>query len=192
MRYRILQIIFVSLLLVICNHYAYAGVFGPFSGKVVDAETKKPIEGVVVLIEWRQGHLFAGSTFVDAQETLTDKEGEFYIPGVWIFNPWKRLMMKASTYFLIYKSGYGTTNDSEIKYMVGALTEDWDVRSPDIEFDSRGKPVILLKKLTVEERKKYSTPGDANVPFEKQKLLIQEINKEGRFLGLGEIGPVRR
>lgn len=58
--------------------------FGSYRGKVVDAGTKKPIERIVVFIEWRQKHAFGGSTFYDAQETLTDYRGErkrFTSPG---------------------------------------------------------------------------------------------------------------
>jgi hypothetical protein len=54
--------------------------FGPFMGKVVDAETGEPIEGAVVLIVFSiESSSLGGSvnSFADAIETLTDAQGEF-------------------------------------------------------------------------------------------------------------------
>lgn len=54
--------------------------FGPFMGKVVDAETGEPIEGAVVLIVFTtESSSLGGSvnSFADAIETLTDARGEF-------------------------------------------------------------------------------------------------------------------
>lgn len=186
------RVLFISCLLVfgICN-YANASEFGPFQGKIIDAETKEPIEGVVVLIEWRQyrlSSLFENTIFYDAQETLTDKSGEFYIPGIWILNPWTRLMLES--HVIIYKSGYGTIDGEHIRDLAKALSakKDGTPRVTYISSFQDGKPVIILKKLTVEERKRYSTPGKGDAPCDKAKLLIQEMNKENKFLGLGKEG----
>lgn len=165
---------------------AYAGEFGPLRGKIVDAETKEPVEGVVVLVEWRETHFFAGSTFIDAQETLTDKEGNFHIPGIWVLNPLKRAT--TDTNMTIYKSGYEAIETWAFR--------DWKQINPMLPYVLRleedGNPVIMLRKLTNEERKKLSTPGTETLPYAKKKLLLEEINKENRFRGLGEEGPVRR
>lgn len=55
-----------------------------FRGKVIDAETLKPIEGAVVVAIWRKtraGIAGADTRFKDAKETLTDKNGEWTIVG---------------------------------------------------------------------------------------------------------------
>jgi len=55
-----------------------------FRGKLIDAETLKPIEGAVVVAVWYKTKAFLiGSTtdFKDAKETLTDKNGEWSITG---------------------------------------------------------------------------------------------------------------
>jgi len=55
-----------------------------FQGKVIDADTLKPIEGAVVVAIWRKTRAgIAGSDtrFKDAKETLTDKNGEWSITG---------------------------------------------------------------------------------------------------------------
>ena len=55
----------------------------PFSGKVIDTETKEPIVGAVVLaVYYTTTYSVAGSNsyVIDGQETLTDKNGEFRLP----------------------------------------------------------------------------------------------------------------
>lgn len=157
--------------------------FGPYQGKVVDVDTKEPIEGVVILAKWSQPHsqiLKGGTTVIDAQETITDTNGEFYISGIWVLNPLSRISADVTIY--IYKSGYNFLEIGVFRkwtefetYMKGItyVIED-------------GKPVFLLKRLTIEERRRFSPGGDRlfKVPDEKQKLLMQEISKEWKFLGL--------
>lgn len=188
-RYKILFCL-IAILFFVTSKCGYGAEFGSFRGKIVDAETKEPVEGAVVLIDWRELHFFAGSTFYDAQETLTDKNGEFYIPGIWIFNPWNWISLHASA--TIYKSGY-----YGIDVPWKSLLKPWGepiagTRKTYVLEVKDGKPLILLKKLTIEERKRYSTPDWGDIPSEKVKLLIQEVNKERNFLGLGNVGPVRR
>jgi len=60
----------------------------PRKGKVIDADTKEPIEGAVVLGYWHIFYLhywlFPGgpSAYYDARETVTDKNGHFTLPGL--------------------------------------------------------------------------------------------------------------
>jgi hypothetical protein len=155
--------------------------FGPYQGKVVDIDTKEPVEGAVVFVSWRQSHFFGGSTFIDAQETLTDKNGEFHLPGIWAFNPWKRLVSDAL--MIIYKSGYqpiitgAWKKWKEFDPLSGPPTRKYVLKVED------GKPVMILKKLTIEERKRASAsdPSTTDIPGEKKKLLLQEINKDYNF-----------
>src|SRR4030067_756890 len=190
MRHRNLWTFLIGLIMIACCHVnAHAGKFGPFEGSIVDAETKEPIEGVVVLFEWLQSRLFGNAIFIDVQEALTDKDGKFYIPGIWVLQPWRRLNTAASVF--IYKSGYGSTSAA-----MGQMSGLWDALL-EIEWGAQkgtfiwklenDKPVLMLKKLTMEERKKYGTPGTGNIPHEKKKLLIQEINKERTFFKLGDV-----
>ncbi len=80
---------------------------GPWKGTVVDAETKQPIEGVVVLAVWEKFYRTpAGRNayFYDATEVLTNKNGEFVIPkfSAVNFNP---LAGIEGPRFKIYKPG---------------------------------------------------------------------------------------
>ena len=82
-----------------------------FKGKVIDAETFKPIEGAVVVATYNVtilGPLESGSGTADVQETLTDRNGEFHISGNIFFYPWPFTLGGQETRFIIFKPGYGT------------------------------------------------------------------------------------
>lgn len=53
-----------------------------YEGRIVDADTKEPVVGAVVFMEWVQSHFDQGRTYVDAFETVTDDEGRFCSPGI--------------------------------------------------------------------------------------------------------------
>lgn len=77
---------FLIFLLVFFVNKAYGFIYyePAFKGKVIDAETKEPIEGVTVSVDYFKTVFgFADSFTVDydKRETLTDKNGEFYIPS---------------------------------------------------------------------------------------------------------------
>ena len=79
-----------------------------FKGKVVDLETNEPIEGAVVVAIYKKKTLNppveAYVSSIHAQETLTDKNGNFRIPSYsTMINPF------SSSYdveFIIFKPGY--------------------------------------------------------------------------------------
>jgi hypothetical protein len=153
---------------------------GPYTGKVVDAETGKAIEGVVVLGVWYEEIATAAGgvgSYYDAKETVTDKDGEFEIQGV------KR---KIFTYIgqmnvLIFKAGYEYVGSYE-----------WDTLKVDprkIRWEG-GEPIIPLRKLTVEERKRSLGPPDppSEAPFEKVQLMLRELDKDSVEQGLPKRG----
>lgn len=80
-----------------------------FEGKVIDAETKEPIEGAVVVAIYKvsvYGFFHSGSAGVDVQETLTNSNGEFHISSNIFFYPWP-FSGGERTRFIIFKPGYG-------------------------------------------------------------------------------------
>lgn len=55
---------------------------GPFRGRVIDAETKQPLEGAVVLAVWENktpGVAGYGYSYLDSEEVLTDENGRFIV-----------------------------------------------------------------------------------------------------------------
>ena len=95
-------------------------IFGNFTyqGKVVDADTLKPIEGAVVVMKWEKcwPGIGAGTLcdFSMAKEALTDANGEWSIKGP--EGTWTPTLPRAilgfivrwtqTPFFLIYKPGY--------------------------------------------------------------------------------------
>ena len=84
--------------------------YGLYYGKVVDAETKEPLEGAAVLaVYYTQQYGLAGANdnYLDAQETVTDKNGEFKIPSLnsFAFRPLQSF--EPYVWFTIFKPVYG-------------------------------------------------------------------------------------
>lgn len=77
--------IFLAILLISFS-ISYAELYsgGPWRGRVIDADTKEPISGAVIVTVWERRYDcgFNNPTyFQEARETLTDKEGKFEIPA---------------------------------------------------------------------------------------------------------------
>jgi hypothetical protein len=179
----VLVIILLNLLsLSVFSGCTYAiRVDGPYEGRIVDADTGEPIEGVVVLATWSREYPNAGGAsheYHDAEETVTDENGEYIISGKGV----KVLSNVIPPYLLIFKAGYS---------YLGGSYESWKFSSfakKMIKWEGE-KAIIPLRKLTIEERKREmgppSPPSDA--PKEKIKLMIDEINKDRSEQGLGPI-----
>jgi hypothetical protein len=75
---------FTIILFVVVLFFSTSVYGATFKGKVIDADTKEPIEGAVVVASWLEERAdIAGSTseLKDVKETLTDKNGEWMIKG---------------------------------------------------------------------------------------------------------------
>jgi hypothetical protein len=97
-----LFILFLLLLVSSC----YAGI----TGKVIDAETQKPIEGAVVLVEWTKTKGMPGMTHTESAkviEVISDKDGNVEISGN--YNPFVN-----PPHVTVYKKGYVAWNNEYI------------------------------------------------------------------------------
>ena len=97
---------FITIIVALCMTFiitpkAHAG----FKGKVIDADTGEPIEGVVVMLIWYRDHAFSMAEYFQSRETLTDKAGMFYLKGrnKINFNPLTRV---GEPFLIVYKGGY--------------------------------------------------------------------------------------
>lgn len=178
---RVISIIFLVLISAGCSFLV--SYESPYKGRVIDAETKQPIEGVVVLGVWySESPTIAGvvGKYFDAKETVTDKTGEFELSGQGL-----RVFSNLSgMHVLIFKAGY--------KYIgMGP----WESFKLDPMFENEiawegNKVIVSLRKLTKEERNSSitfpSTPtGEA--PLNKIRLMLKEINREATERGLDQI-----
>ncbi|WP_089936920.1 hypothetical protein [Candidatus Entotheonella palauensis] len=151
---------------------------GPFKGRVVDADTGKPIKGAVALGSWTKLVLVGAggsySTYYDAQEVASDADDNFTIPGL---GP-RVLSALDPMYILIFKAGYKDFGPGPWE----SLKVDMILREK-IKWQGR-RAIIPLKKLTLKERKKRLLPSPGPVPYDKIPLLTNEINKERISQGL--------
>jgi hypothetical protein len=158
---------------------------GPYEGRIVDTESGIPIEGVVVLSTWnRIASVGAGGAFhvhYDAQEVVTDKNGEFSIKGLGL----KVLSGTEPMDVFIFKAGYEYIGVSPWR----SFKEDVFLNKK-ITWNGK-KAVIPLRRLRREERESSATfpplpPSEA--PLNKVKATLQEINKEAVERGIKPIG----
>jgi hypothetical protein len=144
---------------------------GDYHGKVIDADTLQPIEGAVVLGVWWLEYGTVGGPvheYYDAHETLTDRDGEFSIKGM---GP-RAVTHLGKMDIVIFKAGYED---------IGLTT--WDSLKTTNYYRDRikwegDKATILLKKLSLEERRNRLDPSPTGVPMEKHKMLVEEIRRD--------------
>jgi hypothetical protein len=168
-------IIIFSMLLIFIGCYPVR-YDGPYKGRVVDAESGKPIEGVVVLGVWyKEIATPAGGvgSYYDAKETVTDRDGEFEIKGMGL----KILTNIGPMNVLIFKAGY--------EYIGMYMWETLKVDPRKITWEGE-KAIIPLRRLTVKEMEKRITTRPS-VPDEKMTVLTKEINKERLGEGLSPL-----
>jgi len=148
----------------------------PFEGKVIDAETKEPIEGAVVLgVYYFTAYTIAGSnSYVeDGQETLTNKNGEFKLPRT------RRWFVLHRGYpegkLVIFKPGYGVFPRHRRSEAVG-VNKSWPPPGKYIVYE-------LPRLRTLEERKHTHLDSYNEIPYKYRKLYFEAKNKERIFLG---------
>lgn len=136
-----------------------------FQGKIVDAETLKPIEGAVVVAVWRKSRAMfidTFSKFKDAKETRTDKNGEWSITGP------EGDEDKAVPTLLYFVGIYMTEKPSLIYYKPGYRG---DIRGgfsayPYIVKEHNLEGIVLVRVgETKQERKKFKKKYPGGVPF---------------------------
>ena len=176
-----------------------------FRGRVIDVETKQPVEGAVVVVlyeKWEFGGPGGGNTLpMDAKETLTDKNGEFYFPSYrTMIGPLSKV---SDVSFIIFKPGHMSVtrikgiNIPDEKYfaiekeMVG---KEGAIKYIDTNY-AHAEPVIWKGLMGIVELKRVSPekampPGGipANFGAQQLPLLYKAINMDRRNRGLkGEV-----
>jgi hypothetical protein len=154
---------------------------GPYSGKVIDSETKEPIEGAVVLVIWDWATCTPGggvSTYYNAKEAVADKNGEFVVPRLISLTLNPLYYLDEVTHITIFKPGYGYFPEYQV-YPKG---------TPIGLVEALKKhPTIELQKLkTMEERrqKTLTGPPGTDVPYKKMRNMVKAINEESIYQGL--------
>jgi hypothetical protein len=193
---KLLKYILAGVVILVCLigvfHFADAKTF---KGRVIDADTKEPIEGAVVVAYWYKARdTIAGesTTLKDVKECLTDKSGEWSISGPKgrPHNPNPLFSLFTGSYytrepqFIVFKPGYCSwPNGSHIEACKGKMKFSGSFET------SEGGTFEFPKLTSIEDRIRAQSlqlplgPG----ALDKMKELIRLMNEEGRRLGLGEV-----
>ena len=179
-----------------------------FKGKVIDAETKEPIEGAVVVAIYEKHTLISGpgggySSVIKVKETLTDKNGEFYFP------PYTTLIQPNSiedyAEFIIYKPGYGSYPNYQVtprglNAVSGELFFLKEIGSEEeLEMWVKGEKgpelreakiifgIVELPKLKTRDDWLTSPSIPADVGYKEAPILYRMLNEVRKKYGLGEV-----
>lgn len=186
----------ITIFLILC-FLSTSACAATFKGRVIDADTKEPIEGAVVVASWLEERAtVAGPTtrLKDVAETLTDKNGEWAIKGpkgreggniTAIFTFLTGTYYTLTPEFIIFKPGYCSypegfgieaCKEKMKPYGVGngETTELPKLTKREDRVKARGVWPSLMGPIDEERAKKV-------------KELLRLLNEEARYLGLPEL-----
>ena len=199
-------VLLIVALLILVTYYIHEEGFlyfkdGPYSGKVIDADSKEPIAGAVVLAVWNLefhgGPAGALEKLCDVKVTTTDTKGEFTVSKGSCFHLWPFTDIDKAR-FTIFKPGYDSYPPS-LPVVTGSFTpEDWEAkyryqREYWVPIEKRKANLVRLKKThNVKERRWVAgSISLAQIPEEMIRsnltIVVDMINEERKFLGLKPI-----
>lgn len=161
-----------------CGHLVYSS--DAYRGQVLNAETKEPLVGAVVLAIWYREVPVAphgpAVDYHDALEILTDAQGEFTIPAKTHLTTIGKIREPE---LVIYYPGYGYYNYFQVHPIGKEIT---------VAYQQRFFYVELRRWKSREEQIRNVPPiGISRVPGAKVPNLSRLVNKELQGLGLQPI-----
>jgi hypothetical protein len=174
-----------------------------YQGRVIDAETKEPIEGAVVVVSWwEEKGAFLGSLerLKDVKETLTVRDGKWSIIGPesdkqkilrGMLSAIAILWAIRDPYFIIFKPGYCSWPEGF------SIDTCKNKIKPEGAGEITGGKTIELPKLTNREdrlkafnlgpiRSSSDDPRIRKKFLKKQLEFLRLLDEESRNLGLSE------
>jgi hypothetical protein len=189
--------ILLLLILMVWGSIGSSAYAATFKGKVIDADTREPIEGAVVVAVWHEATatISGESTRLkDVKEILTNKNGEWTMEGP--TGKWGGSVTAIYTFltgsyytrppqFIVFKPGYCSWPAGfGIDSCKGKLKPTGNDKLAD------GETVELSKLTNREDRLRAQGVGpiyDGPSFLKKQQEFIRLLNAERRSLGLSEI-----
>lgn len=159
----------------------------PYHGQVVDADTGKPIEGAVVMVEWHKRAIYSmngGGIFHNARETLTDTEGKFSLDSSEGIN-WNPLTYVQAPRIVAFYPGY--------RPFTPAYPEDINIQGGLYEIAEaleRGAVIKLKRLKTEKELRRFtdrSSVASTIAPYAMLPNLLRLINIQRKMVGLNEL-----
>jgi hypothetical protein len=191
-------IIVAATLMILMSHPSQAGwplYSAPeFRGRVIDAETKEPIEGAVAVVLYNKQMLIGGpggpnSYVYHAMECLTDNKGEFYIPSYFSVHV---ISKGDGVRFIFYKPGfmanYGPMHVAP-PLMEAYFSADEAGKEGELHI-KQGTPasykgpmgIVELKKAKTREERRRTRPSKSGFDEMKLPILFGIIEEEYRYL----------
>ncbi|MFT5699730.1 MAG: hypothetical protein ACI8ZB_002596 [Desulforhopalus sp.] len=182
-RHKVLTTLVVLLFLVTSITHKY----GPYIGKVVDAETGEPLEGVVIYREFYTNSPNPGGAtghFAGAAETLTDANGEFELSyRAFVFHPF--CLWDPWPILMIFKPGYGVYPKHRASFSVPENKEGFAL--PEGEYVTVNLPQLTTREERSVNQSSVHFRSDL-VPYEKRKHITDLKNQERAYLGFQPVG----
>jgi len=160
---------------------------GPYRGQVVDAETKAPLAGAVVVALWWRNRVYPFHSVAEhyaVRETVTDSEGRFFLDVKDVEEGAPRRTYHPE--FLIFLPGYGSYPGHQIspRGFTGGI------------FERPGKLVELPRLEGQEARRIHlrsiSPSRFSEEPFKDLPELMRRVNHERSVVGLNPYLPVEK
>jgi hypothetical protein len=157
---------------------------GPYQGQVVDAETKAPLAGAVVVALWWRNRVYpfhSVAAHYAVRETVTDAAGRFLLDAKDVEEGAPRRTYHPE--FLIFQPGYGSYPRMHVspKGFTGEI------------FERRGTVVELPPLEDREERRKhlwlFGPHSYSDKPFRDLPELMRRVNAERTAIGLEPYSP---
>lgn len=178
----------VSLATVLLMAPAAGRTEGPFTARIVDAETGTAVPGVIVVALYQKktpGNVHPNTDFYDLDETVTDADGRFSFPARELPTS-TPLVHVIGPEMIIFKGGYagwhfqGVDSRQHVDFGVreAAVADGWR------KFRTTGVVIEIAPVKTRDERS--AALGDANyfppIPEGRAPLLRKALDDEGRAI----------
>ncbi len=153
---------------------------GPYRAQVVDADSKAPLVGAIVVALWRRDRVYPLHIETEnhaVREVVTDSDGRFMLDATDIERSAPRRTRKPE--FLIFKPGYGSFPRFQRapRGFTGGI------------FEGEGAIIELPRLETREERRSQLLVLDphslSDAPFRDLPAFVRQINEESLAVGLG-------
>jgi hypothetical protein len=191
-------IILITSFMPISNAFAEAYSKPEFRGRVIDAETKQPIEGAVVVVLYYKRTIIGinpggpSAYAFKAQEILTDSKGAFYFPS---FSSSILFTEDAGIKFIFFKPGYMSSSypanvESELieKYfssdVVGKETTINNDLGRAVSYKGPLGIMELKKAKTYDERRMAVPSAPSNYTSNDLPLFFKAISEDRKERGL--------
>jgi hypothetical protein len=193
-----LVVALLALMVVLSIIFTYTGTM-VYGGRVVEAESGRPVEGAVVVAVWRgERATVAGAMDLveDVKETLTDNNGQWQIEG-----PKGSQLDLISSIFTFLTFTTHTTKPSFIIYKPGYCPwpKGFGIDACKRNISPEGRDAIIagetakLAVLTEREDRRKARPSPAGYNkrlYAKQPLLINAVRAEYEYLYSKDAGDL--